>query len=182
MAWSIQSNYKIVNDFFLSNFNLQHFQKCSEKNCPAIFHITAISRDQEKIQLEIIRTNFPNHTEKAQSTRTQMRVASNSGCETRSSQVRHLNDDDLDVGLKPIECHNPIERISDNDNIVMSEHKMMPMTPNVRPDLVPEKILSDITLNDELYFIIKWKNTINKDLGNFFYNLKTFSIEGNLVI
>lgn len=55
---------------------------------------------------------------------------------------------------------------------ITSEHVM---APNMGLQLVPEKILGDIELNDEMYFIIKWKNTNKKDLGRFFgvFNLKT---------
>lgn len=41
------------------------------------------------------------------------------------------------------------------------------MAPNMELQLVPEKILRDIAIDDEIYFIIKWKNINKKDLGMF---------------
>lgn len=43
-----------------------------------------------------------------------------------------------------------------------------PLTPN-KGQRVPEKILGDIALNGERFFMIKWKNCITKDLGMFFF-------------
>ena len=41
------------------------------------------------------------------------------------------------------------------------------MAPNMELELVPEKILREIAIDDEIYFIIKWKNINKKDLGKF---------------